>query len=133
MRRVLEHCPNCGGELEITELQCNTCDTTIRSHYTPCPFCRQSDETQAFILDFLRVRGNLRELERESGESYWALRARLNQVVKGMGFEQEPQETEGIAARRREVLTRVQAGEIAAGDAAAALAAIDADVVSVEE
>ncbi|MGI6377077.1 MAG: DUF2089 domain-containing protein [Anaerolineae bacterium] len=128
MRKLLEQCPNCGGELEITEVRCTQCDTTIRAHYAPCPFCRLDEDTLAFIEDFMRSRGNLREMARESGESYWTLRARLNDVVRTMGLEaEEAVEEDALAERRREVLLQVQQGKLAAAEAATVLAALSAD------
>ncbi len=121
MRKLLPRCPNCGGDLEITEVRCAACDTIIRSHYAPCEFCRLDEETLSFIKDFVRVRGNLREMARESGDSYWTLRARLNEVAHAMGFE-EQQEEDSLAEKRREILLQVQQGGLAAAEAAAALA-----------
>ena len=127
MRKLLEQCPNCGGELEITEVRCTACDTLIRSHYAPCPFCRLDADTLAFIQEFMRSRGNLREMARESGESYWALRAQLNEVVRAMGFEEPEVEEDSLADKRREILTRVQQGSLAATEAAAALARLSTE------
>jgi len=128
MRKLLERCPNCGGDLEITEVRCTQCDTTIHAHYAPCSFCRLDEQTLLFIQEFMRSRGNLREMARESGESYWALRARLNEVVRAMGLEaEEPEEEDQLAEKRREVLLQVQQGKLAASEAAAVLASLSAE------
>ncbi|MEA3408299.1 MAG: DUF2089 domain-containing protein [Chloroflexota bacterium] len=112
MHKLLERCPTCGGELEIRELYCPNCDTVIRGHYAPCGFCQLSEETRAFIRDFVRNRGNLKEMERESGESYWTLRAQLNDVIEELGFQVAAQEDEEIAERRRSILKQVQMGDL---------------------
>ena len=112
MYKLLERCPTCGAELEIRELHCPTCDTVIRGHYAPCGFCRLSEETQAFIRDFVRNRGNLKEMERELGDSYWTLRAQLNDVIEELGFEVPTEEDEAVAARRRSILEQVQTGDL---------------------
>lgn len=126
MRKLLERCPNCGGEIEITEVRCTQCDTLIRAHYSTCAFCRLDEGTLAFIQEFMRARGNLREMARESGESYWTLRARLNEVVRAMGLEvPEPVPEDTLAERRREILLQVQRGELQAAEAASALAALE--------
>jgi hypothetical protein len=127
MRKLLEQCPNCGGELEITEVRCTQCETLIRAHYAPCAFCRLDAETLAFIHEFMRSRGNLREMARERGESYWTLRARLNEVVRAMGFEEPEIEEDTLADRRRDILLQVQQGKLPAGEAAAALATLSAE------
>jgi hypothetical protein len=112
MYKLLERCPTCGGELEIRELHCPNCDTVVRGHYTPCGFCQLSEETRAFIRDFVRNRGNLKEMERESDASYWTLRARLNDVIEELGFQVPAQEDEEVAARRQSILKQVQAGDL---------------------
>ena len=74
MRKILESCPTCGGEFAVTELTCTVCDTVVRSHYSPCPFCRLAPEDLEFMLIFVRNRGNVKEMERELGVSYWTIR-----------------------------------------------------------
>ncbi len=87
MRKILEACPTCGSEMIISELTCTTCDTVVRSRYSPCPFCRLAPEDLAFMLLFVRSRGNVKDMERELGVSYWTIRGRLNEVIASMGLE----------------------------------------------
>lgn len=139
MRKILESCPTCGGEFAVTELTCTTCETVVRSQYSPCPFCRLSPEDMAFMLVFVRNRGNVKDMERELGVSYWTIRGRLNEVIQSMGLEPggEPEgdepapgrrtepsaaaEQESAAARRQAVLDRLRRGEITAEEAAGEL------------
>lgn len=128
MRKILESCPTCGGEFAVTELTCTTCETVVRSRYSPCPFCRLSPEDLAFMLVFVRNRGNVKEMERELGVSYWTIRGRLNEVITSMGLEPggEPEGDEqptapaakAHAADRQAVLDRLRLGEITAEEAA---------------
>jgi len=75
---------------------------------------------------FVRRRGNLKEMERELGESYWTLRTRLSEVIKEMGFDENepPLPAEEVALRRREVLDQLESGAIDAKAAAEALASL---------
>lgn len=119
MRKLLESCPNCGGELEITRLNCKACETVILARYEPCPFCKLSPESARFVQAFVKTRGNLKEMERDLGQSYWTLRARLNEVIQELGFQVEPvHEEEELAAQRRHILERLEQGEIDATEAA---------------
>ena len=86
MRKILESCPTCGGAMAVSELSCTVCDTVVRSRYTPCPFCRLSPEDLAFMLLFVRSRGNVKDMERELGVSYWTIRGRLNELIATMGL-----------------------------------------------
>lgn len=121
MYKLLDKCPTCGGELEIRELHCPNCDTVVRGHYTPCGFCQLSEKTRGFIRDFVRDRGNLKEMERESGESYWTLRARLNDVIEKLGFQVPEHEDEEIAEGRQSILKQVQRGDLNVTEAVHAL------------
>jgi hypothetical protein len=72
--------------MAVSELSCTVCDTVVRSRYTPCPFCRLSPEDLAFMLLFVRSRGNVKDMERELGVSYWTIRGRLNELIATMGL-----------------------------------------------
>ncbi len=145
MRKILESCPTCGSEMIVSELSCTVCDTTVRSRYAPCPFCRLSPEDLAFMLLFVRSRGNVKDMERELGVSYWTIRGRLNEVITAMGLggedpspEEPPAPLEadappppperkrgkGSAAARQAILDRLNRGELTPTQAADQLAAL---------
>jgi hypothetical protein len=86
----------------------------ITGRYQPCRFCKLSSEHTDFLLAFVKSRGNVKEMERELGTSYWTIRNRLNDLIKALGFEVEaPQEDEGeIKTRRKEILEQVDRGEL---------------------
>ena len=118
MRKLLERCPSCGGELEITRLSCTSCETVILGRYQPCPFCKLSPQTTQFLLTFVRCRGNVKEMERELGESYWTVRRKLDELIEVLGFEAGPAEESDMEARQLEILEQVNRGEITAAEAA---------------
>ncbi len=132
MRRILSKCPNCGGDLEVTRLSCKSCETVILARYEPCKWCKLAAESLDFIELFVKNRGNLKDMERELGQSYWALRTRLNDVVRELGYEAgadqagegpqgaeetTPNEAE-LAAVRREILSQLSEGRLTASKAA---------------
>lgn len=116
MRKVLEECPSCGGEVEITRVSCTNCDTEVTGRFAPCRFCRLPPETAQFLELFVRNRGNVKEMERELGISYWIIRSRINELIKDLGFETDEQED--LGSKRQEILARVDRSEITAGEAA---------------
>jgi hypothetical protein len=120
LRKVLEKCPTCGGGLTITGLHCPSCHTRIESQYSPCRFCRLSQESLDFIEIFVKNRGNIKEMERELGISYPTVRSRLNAVIEELGYEvkAESSPADDIAEKRREILKQLNAGEISATEAA---------------
>ena len=128
-RTMLTRCPNCGGRLEATRLECRDCETVILARYEPCALSNLSPESLRFVESFVRRRGNLKEMERELGESYWTLRTRLSEVIKEMGFDEAEvaPSVEEVAARRREILDQLEAGELNAKEAASLIASLTSE------
>ena len=120
MRKVLEKCPTCGGELTISGLQCHACHTRIESQYSTCTFCRLSQQDLDFIEIFVKNRGNIKELERELGISYPTVRNRLNAVIAELGYEVrgDAPTSDESSEKRREILKQLDEGEISAEEAA---------------
>ena len=118
MRKILERCPSCEGELNITRLGCTSCDTIVLGRFQPCPFCRLSPESTQFLLTFVRCRGNVKEMEREMGISYWTVRRRVDELIAELGIEAAHAEEMDIAARELEILEQVNRGELDASEAA---------------
>lgn len=81
MRKVLESCPTCGGEIEIREIHCLECNTEVRSHYDLSPFSRLTAEQTAFLEMFVQARGNMRVLEQKLGVSYPTVRNRVEAIA----------------------------------------------------
>lgn len=106
-------CPVCGGEMVIRELECPTCDITIRGQFETCAFSVLTSEQLDLIRIFLRSRGNIKEVERELGISYPTVRARLDDTVRALGFQPEPEVPREL---RDELLAKLEAGEIDADE-----------------
>ena len=127
-KRPLTQCPVCYSRLSITEMQCEECDTTLHGDFVAarCTFCALPEDQVKFLELFLRCRGNLRDVERSLGLSYPTVRARLDEVLTGLGYTEaanaaEAGESPEATDRRREILEDLNAGRITAADAAAAL------------
>jgi len=86
------------------------CGTGVVGKFELSPFFRLSPESLHFLEVFVRNRGNVKEMERDTGESYWAIRRRLDEVITEMGME-APKE-EDLSTRRQEILARLSQGEI---------------------
>jgi hypothetical protein len=89
------------------------------------PFFRLAPESLRFLEVFVRNRGNVKEMERETGESYWAIRRRLDEVIAEMGME-APQE-DALSTRRQEILAQLGRGEINVQEATRLLSQIKGD------
>ncbi len=121
-RKILESCPTCYSSLSVTELSCANCGTVIHGHYDPCPFCQLSPKNLAFMMEFVKNKGNVKEMEREMGVSYWTIRGKLNEVITQLGFENPDLVANDKDNSRREILEKVDQGEITVTEAAEMLA-----------
>lgn len=120
-RRQIGRCPVCGGNLDVTRLNCPSCDTSIEGRFETCKFCQLPTEQRDFIETFIRCRGNIREVERELGISYPTVRNRLEAVIEALGYPVEPREEETLTARRREILEALDRGEMTVDEVIKAL------------
>jgi hypothetical protein len=85
----------------------------IHGRYTGCTFCSLSDENLRFLELFVASRGNVKEMERETGLGYWTIRGQLDDLLKTLKLEVDAAATPAdIATRRREILSSVEHGEL---------------------
>ncbi len=111
MPLIPQSCPSCASPLAVTQLTCTVCGTGVVGKFELSPFFRLKPESLKFLESFVRNRGNVKEMERETGESYWAIRRQLDEVIAEMGFEETPKEDD-ISSQRQEILSRLSRGEI---------------------
>jgi hypothetical protein len=128
---VISTCPVCAGELAVTRLRCTSCGTTLEGEFSVGRFARLGRDQMALLESFLRSRGNLRDIEREMGISYPTVRARVEALVRALGFGPRADEegaagedAEAVPQTREAILERLARHEISAEDAAAAIRAL---------
>ena len=69
---ILKQCPVCHEKLTVKVLACSHCGLELTNNFELSPFDSLSDEDTAFLLAFLKTRGNLSALQTETGISYSA-------------------------------------------------------------
>lgn len=116
MKKVISRCPVCGGELKAVRLKCGSCETAIENDFTLSKFDYLSEEELFFTETFIRCRGNIKEVEKELGISYPTVRARLDGVIKALGYE-DAGKKDAEELRREEILNSLERGEISAAQA----------------
>ena len=126
MPLIPQTCPSCSSPLVVTQLNCTVCGTGVVGKFELSPFFRLAPESLRFLETFVRNRGNVKEMERETGESYWAIRRRLDEVIAEMGME-APLPVDDLSARRQEVLARLSRGEINVQEATQLLSNLKGD------
>ncbi|MBV9280878.1 MAG: DUF2089 domain-containing protein [Chloroflexi bacterium] len=116
------HCPVCHANLVISRLHCPSCGTEVTGSFSLARLASLQEPYASLIELFLRVRGNMKEMERELGLSYPTVRARLEEALVAAGFSRDDRQAdEDLPARRAQILDELERGEISALEAAARL------------
>ena len=119
MRTALNKCPVCDGELTVTRLHCDACETAIEGRFANGAFAGLTPEQLDFVETFVRCEGKITRMEDEMALSYPTIRNRLQEVIRALGY--EPAEKEDLPEisdeKRRSVLEELDAGKISAEDA----------------
>jgi hypothetical protein len=123
MSTTPSQCPVCQWNLVVTRLHCPACGTEVAGSFSLGRLAALREPYASLIELFLRVRGNVKEMERELGLSYPTVRARLEEALSaaGLGREAPQADEEEMAIQRGEILDQLDRGEITAADAAARL------------
>lgn len=125
MKTQITSCPSCHQPLQVTELTCRACGLRLVGEFERgCRFCALDPEQRKLLDVFLSCRGVIREMEAALGLSYPTVRNRVNALLVALGYaptKEEAEAREDLAARRREILDRLQAGQISPEEATAAL------------
>jgi hypothetical protein len=115
MNALVGRCPSCSEGLKVTRLECDACGTRVEGNFALGRFQSLTPEQLQFLETFVRVRGNIKDVERELGMSYPTARSRLDAVIRTLGFEIPAEDHH--AERRKEILRELSEGKIAADDA----------------
>ncbi len=114
MKNVIGKCPICDGDLTVSKLTCQSCNTEISGTFKLSKFNYLSKEHLYFIEMFVKNRGNIKALEKELGISYPTVKKNLDEVIIALGY-QVDEEVE--KDNREDVLVRLANGEITAKEA----------------
>jgi len=94
-------------------------DTAIEGAFALPQLARLDAADQVFVAAFVKSHGSIKEMERVFGVSYPTIKARLTRIAGQLEFvDTDPGPT------RREVLDRLEQGEISAADAIRELEAL---------
>ena len=117
MYQVIGKCPVCGDELTVSRLHCRNCDTALEGHFNLGHFYELSPEQLEFLEIFVRCEGKISWVQRELGLSYPAVRSRLNDVLRALGYEVRDEPPRVAASERRAVLNELAEGKITSEEA----------------
>ncbi|WP_027482091.1 DUF2089 domain-containing protein [Deinococcus pimensis] len=95
----------------VTELRFPHADVTVRGEFELNEFATLAPESLEFLRLYIKVRGNLKEVERILGVSYPTVRARFDTLLRAIGYEPEGPDP------RDETLALLERGQISPEEA----------------
>lgn len=115
-KKLLHECPVCGKNLRVRVLQCPGCQTRIEGNFEPTvsPIFYLSGKELEFVELFVKVRGNIKEVEKALGISYPTVRNILDSIISTMGYQVKRTPD---AKQRMEIIERLEKGQIDAAQA----------------
>lgn len=117
MNPVIGQCPICGESLAVTRLHCRNCDTVLEGHFALGRLYHLKPEQLQFVETFIRCEGKINRVEQEMGLSYPAVRARLTEVIRALGYE-IGESDKGVSEKtRRDILAQIAEGKITTEEA----------------
>lgn len=75
-------CPACNSQLKVRQLACENCQTHIEGMYELSPLLKLLPDDQAFVLEFIKSSGSLKEMARLLRLSYPTVRNRLDEIIE---------------------------------------------------
>ncbi len=115
MNALPTRCPLCGGEITVTRIHCQECDTTIEGRFAGGPFSQLTPEQLNFLEIFIRCEGKISRMEEEIKLSYPTIRNRLHEVIRALGYEPGGEEPAGLSPDERQgILEDLNLGRITA-------------------
>jgi hypothetical protein len=117
MYPVPGQCPVCKEAMEVTRVYCRHCDTTVEGHFSLGRFDRLSAEQLQFAEIFVYCEGKITRVQEEMGVSYPTVRARLNDLIRALGYEIEPKPVGISPEERQNILEDLAEGKISSEDA----------------
>jgi len=121
-------CPICGETLLVTRLICPACDTGIQGRFQFSRIEQLNPDQLAFVELFVRCEGKLNWVAQELKISYPTVRARLEEAIRGMGYEVRDappaEERQRHAEQRQAILDDLAVGKITSAEAVRQLQSI---------
>ena len=136
MHVVISQCPVCNDELLVGRLYCPSCATAIEGRFSLGPLSQLSEKQLDFVVTFVRCEGKINRVQDELGLSYPAVRGRLEEVIRTLGFEVDEMEDEAFLVsddERRAILADLAAGRVSSEAAMNLLRGKDAENDSEEK
>ena len=97
----------------VTKLEFPESGVSVEGHFRLNEFALLPPDNLEFLRLYIKVRGNLKEVERILGLSYPTIRSRFEDLLKALGYEAETETAEA----RDDVLKALERGDIGPDEA----------------
>lgn len=74
-------CPSCESALQVSQMKCNNCETTVNGSYELPLYLQLGREEQEFILNFFLSSGSIKEMAKQAGLSYPTMRNKMDDLI----------------------------------------------------
>lgn len=74
-------CPSCETSLNVSQMKCNNCETTVNGDYELPLYMKLAREDQDFILNFFLSSGSIKEMAKQAGNSYPTMRNKMDDLI----------------------------------------------------
>jgi len=74
-------CPACKDQLKVRRLVCDVCQTQVEGLYELPLLMRLDTQEQAFLIDFIKCSGSLKDMAALMKLSYPTVRNRLDEII----------------------------------------------------
>lgn len=91
--KIIGVCPVCNDRLNVTEITCNRCHTTIKGRFKLSKFDYLTPAQSDFALVFIKNAGNIKLIEKELGVSYPTVKKNIDDLISALGFERVDQDS----------------------------------------
>jgi len=105
-------CPVCEAKMNITELKCTKCNTTVQGNFPINKLISLAEDDREFMITFLRCRGNIKEVQERIGISYPTVKNRLDKLLTALGLFEEVRKPS-----RSEILEALKTNKISVEEA----------------
>lgn len=114
MPNLVTKCPSCNKLMKIASITCGECNIKLEGSFDLPPLLALPEEDIQFVMNFFKVQGAIKEMEKLYGVSYPTIKNRWAQIAKALKMEVAETQT----ATRMQILEALSRGEITADEAA---------------
>lgn len=94
IKNLPTECPSCRGGLRIRSMHCTACETTITGDYALPALMRLEPGELAFVLEFVKSSGSLKEMARRMELSYPTVRNKLDDIIAHLKTTEQDETTD---------------------------------------